>query len=41
MPQLSMHSIREVMGVADLTHGAKLFSAFLKEFRAVDDGLSG
>lgn len=39
MPQLSMHSIREMMGVADLTNGLALFSAFFKDFRAIDDQL--
>ena len=35
-PQLSMHSIRETMGVADLTHGRNLFQAFFEHFREVD-----
>ena len=39
MPQLSMHSIREVMGVADLTHGLDLFTAFFTHFRDVDQML--
>ena len=40
MPQLSMHSCREVMGIADLTHGRNLFLAFYNHFRSVDDNLS-
>jgi aspartyl aminopeptidase len=40
MPQLSMHSCREVMGIADLTHGRNLFHAFYKHFRSVDENLS-
>ena len=39
MPQLSMHSIREMMGAADLTLGTKLLTAFLKDFRAIDASL--
>mmetsp|Transcript_123246 Transcript_123246/g.200512 ORF Transcript_123246/g.200512 Transcript_123246/m.200512 type:complete len:515 (+) Transcript_123246:2-1546(+) len=41
MPQLSMHSIREMMGVADLTNCLKLFSAFYKDFNTVDSMLDG
>jgi aspartyl aminopeptidase len=37
MPQLSMHSCREVMGIADLTHGVELFKGFFKYFREVDN----
>ena len=40
MPQLSMHSIREMMGVSDLTFAHRLFTHFFKDFRRVDDGLS-
>jgi len=40
MPQLSMHSCREVMGIADLTHGRNLFHAYYKHFRSVDENLS-
>jgi len=39
MPQLSMHSIREMMGVSDLTFGYKLFSTFLKSFRELDKSI--
>jgi aspartyl aminopeptidase len=38
-PQLSMHSIRETMGVADLTNGLALFKAFFEHFRDVDASL--
>lgn len=41
MPQLSMHSIREVMGIADLSNALKLFCAFYKDFHAVDEMLDG
>ena len=41
MPQLSMHSCREVMGVADLTNGLDLFTAFFTHFREIDDALEG
>lgn len=41
MPQLSMHSIREMMGVADLTNCLKLFSAFYKDFNVIDSMLDG
>ena len=37
MPQLSMHSVREMMGVRDLANGLAMFEAFLKEFRGVDE----
>ena len=39
MPQLSMHSVREMMGVADLTVGLEMFRHFYKDFRAIDDQL--
>jgi len=39
MPQLSMHSVREMMGVADLTTALKMFRAFYKDFKAIDDQL--
>jgi aspartyl aminopeptidase len=41
MPQLSMHSVREVMGVADLTHGLNFFQSFFKNFKEIDDNLEG
>ena len=39
MPQLSMHSIREMMGGADLTFAHKLFTTFFKDFRSIDSSL--
>jgi len=41
MPQLSMHSCREVMGIADLTYGLELFKAYFANFRSIDDQLEG
>ena len=38
-PQLSMHSIRETMGVCDLTNGLSLFKAFFHHFREVDSAV--
>ena len=38
-PQLSMHSIRETMGVKDFTHGLALFRAFFDDFSEVDDSI--
>eukprot|EP00980_Cylindrotheca_fusiformis_P011856 scaffold2817_cov130-Cylindrotheca_fusiformis.AAC.11 len=38
-PQLSMHSIRETMGVCDLTSGLNLFKAFFRLFREVDESI--
>jgi aspartyl aminopeptidase len=38
-PQLSMHSIREIMGIRDLTNGLGLFKAFFKHFREVDSSV--
>lgn len=38
-PQLSMHSIRETMGVKDLTHGLALFRSFFSDFSAVDESI--
>jgi len=37
VPSLSMHSVRETMGVADITSNFKLFQTFFKEFRTLDD----
>ena len=39
MPQLSMHSIREMMGCSDLTFAHKLFVQFLKDFRRLDSSI--
>ncbi|KAL9186991.1 hypothetical protein ACHAXT_010711 [Thalassiosira profunda] len=41
MPQLSMHSCREVMGIADLTHGLNLFKSFFANFNQLDESLEG
>lgn len=38
-PQLSMHSIRETMGVCDLTNGLALFKAFFERFSEVDNAI--
>ena len=38
-PQLSMHSIRETMGVCDLTNGLNLFKAYFAHFREVDSSI--
>jgi aspartyl aminopeptidase len=35
-PQLSMHSIRETCGVADITHAIGLFKAFFEQFTVLD-----
>ena len=37
--QLSMHSIREMMGAADLTYAHRLFTHFLRDFRRLDTQL--
>ena len=39
MPQLSMHSVREMMGVADLTTAVNMFRTFFKDFKAIDEQL--
>ena len=36
VPSLSMHSIRETMGVEDVTTNARLFTTFFREFGALD-----
>lgn len=41
MPQLSMHSCREVMGIADLSHGLLMFNSFFKHFNEIDESLEG
>jgi aspartyl aminopeptidase len=38
-PQLSMHSIRETMGICDVTNGLALFTAFFRYFSTVDQSL--
>lgn len=40
-PQLSMHSIRETMGVTDIVHGVNLFKAFYTHFREIDSIVEG
>jgi aspartyl aminopeptidase len=40
MPQLSMHSIREMMGIRDLSYAYSLFRLFLSDFRTIDASLS-
>jgi len=40
MPQLSMHSVREMMGIRDLTTCRNLFETFFRDFRKIDDLLS-
>lgn len=40
LPQLSMHSIREMCGVVDVAHGIKLMTHFFHEFRTIDDALN-
>lgn len=39
MPQLSMHSCREVMGVEDLWYGMQMFQGFFKHFREIDEAI--
>ena len=39
VPSLSMHSIRETVGVADIETNLALFMAFFTSFRQVDDAL--
>mmetsp|Transcript_2186 Transcript_2186/g.3062 ORF Transcript_2186/g.3062 Transcript_2186/m.3062 type:complete len:478 (-) Transcript_2186:175-1608(-) len=41
MSQLSMHSCREVMGIADLTYCLELFKGYFANFRSIDDQLEG
>jgi len=36
-PQLSMHSIREICGTADITHGINLLTRYFSEFTALDE----
>jgi len=39
IPQLSMHSIRETMGVADIRSNYLLFMSFYKNFVTLDEGM--
>lgn len=36
LPQLSMHSCREMCGVEDVGHGIAFFTAYFKSFDKVD-----
>jgi len=38
-PQLSMHSIREMCGIADVTHAVNLTKAFFQTFTSLDEHL--
>lgn len=40
VPSLSMHSIRETMGVEDVASNIKLFETFFREFGALDNSCS-
>ncbi len=40
MPQLSMHSVREMMGAADLVLAGRLFRTFFADWETVDAALS-
>ncbi|KAF2075658.1 hypothetical protein CYY_003031 [Polysphondylium violaceum] len=39
-PQLSMHSIRETCGVADITYAINLFQKYFEQFTAIDKTVS-
>jgi len=39
IPQLSMHSIREMCGIVDVQYTANLFKHFFEQFRELDDQL--
>ena len=39
LPQLSMHSIREMCGTDDVSHGINLFVKFFAVFAEVDESL--
>jgi aspartyl aminopeptidase len=39
MPQLSMHSIREMMGCSDLIRSHQFFKTFLEEFHVIDENV--
>ena len=39
--QLSMHSIREMCGSADVQSGISLLSTFFSDFEAIDGSLTG
>jgi aspartyl aminopeptidase len=40
IPQLSMHSIREICGVDDVEHGVRLLKAFFEEYPAIDAAMN-
>ena len=40
MPMLSMHSVREMSGVKDITYAHRLFTTFYKEFADMDKRLN-
>jgi aspartyl aminopeptidase len=37
MPQLAMHSCREIMGTSDLDNAVSLFVSFFETFRSLDE----
>ena len=39
VPSLSMHSIRETMGVKDIANSINIFQSFFKNFRKIDAGM--
>ena len=39
IPSLSMHSIREQIGVEDIYTAHEIFKTFYKDFRALDDAI--
>ena len=39
VPQLSMHSCREVCGAGDVAHSLRFFTTFFRDFAAVDASL--
>ena len=41
VPQLSMHSVREMAGVDDVAHAAAFFTTFFEAFPALDAALEG
>ncbi len=41
LPQLSMHSAREMCGVEDVLHGVNFFTALFQRFHEVEESLAG
>ena len=39
VPQLSMHSLREMCGVGDVESAERLFVALFEEYESIDDSL--